>query len=174
MTEDFPAEFLKLPSLLTPAQKEKFGTDWNNQYSNGSLNVYGITPTVIKNDHIVNYLVLQGLNLNINPASTSIKFIPVANATGVGEIDCLGFQTVANGQTMIVSVYGDSLQAGTQYNLMIRTSSPMPQVHRTTSSINIVNTINSIDVSKLKWETKTYTGGQEGSVFTTNGGMFNL
>ncbi len=173
MTEDFPAEFLKLPSLLTPAQKEKFGTDWNNQYSNGSLNVYGITPTVIKNDHIVNYLVLQGLNLNINPASTSVRFIPVSNATGVGEIDCLGFQTVANGQTMIVSVYGDSLQAGTQYNLMLRTSSPMPQVHRTTSSINIVNTINSIDVSKLKWETKAYTGGQEGSVFTTNGGMFN-
>ncbi|UTX50095.1 hypothetical protein [Chryseobacterium sp. MA9] len=170
--EDFASEFLKLPSLLTLAQKEKFGTDWNNQYSNGSLNVYSITPTVIKNDHVVSYLVLQGLNLNINPASTSIRFIPVANAVGVGEIDCLGFQTIASGQSMIVSVYGDSLQAGTQYNLVIRTSSPMPQVHRTTSSINVAGTIDSIDVSNLKWETKTYTSGQEGSVFTTNGGMF--
>lgn len=171
--EDLSSEFLKLPSKLTPEQKEKFGIDWNNQYSNGNLNVYSITPTVIKNDHVVRYLVLQGLNLNVNPVSTSVRFIPIGNAVGTGEVDCLGFQTFADGKSMIVSIYGDSLQPGNQYNLMIRTSTPIPQVHRTNSSINVVDNINNIDVSNLKWETKAYTNGQEGNVFTTNGGMFS-
>ncbi|KFF26799.1 hypothetical protein [Chryseobacterium vrystaatense] len=170
--EDLPSEFLKLPAKLTKAQKEQFGIDWNNQYSNGNLNVYGLTPTVIKNDHIVRYFVLQGLNLNVNPAFTSIKFIPVGNAIGTGEIECLGFQTFANGLSMIVSVYGDSLQPGNSYNLVIRTTNPTIQVHRTTGSINVVDTINNIDISGLKWETKSYTPEQEGNIFNINGGLF--
>ena len=171
-TEDLPSEFLKLPAKLTKAQKEQFGTDWNNQYSNGNLNVYGVTPPVIKNDHIVRYFVLQGLNLNVNPAFTSIKFIPAGNAIGTGEIECLGFQTFANGLSMIVSVYGDALQSGNKYNLVIRTTNPTIQVHRTTGTINVVDTINNIDISGLKWETKSYTPEQEGNIFNVNGGLF--
>ncbi|WP_153394367.1 hypothetical protein [Chryseobacterium vaccae] len=170
--EDLPSEFLKLPAKLTKVQKEQFGIDWNNQYSNGNLNVYGLTPPVIKNDHIVRYFVLQGLNLNVNPAFTSIKFIPAGNAIGTGEIECLGFQTFANGLSMIVSVYGDSLQSGNKYNLVIRTTNPTVQVHRTTGSINVVDTINNIDISGLKWETKSYTPEQEGNIFNMNGGLF--
>ncbi|KPE53042.1 hypothetical protein [Chryseobacterium indologenes] len=171
--EDLPSEFLKLPAKLTKAQKEQFGIDWNNQYSNGNLNVYGITPPVIKNDHIVRYFVLQGLNLNVNPAFTSVKFIPVGNAIGTGEIECLGFQAFANGLSMIVSVYGDALQSGNKYNLVIRTTNPTIQVHRTTGVINVVDTINNIDLTGLKWETRSYTPGQEGSIFNVNGGVFN-
>ncbi len=74
---------LALVQSFSQVQKDTLGTAWNNQYSNGSLNVYSITPTVLKNDHIVRYLVLQGLNLNVNPLSTSVKFIPVGNALGL-------------------------------------------------------------------------------------------
>lgn len=165
-------DYLALVQSFTAAQKESIGTAWNSQYSNGSLNVYSITPTVMKNDHIVRYLVLQGLNLNVNPASTSVKFIPVGNALGVGEIDCLGFQTFADGKSMILSAYGDSLPAGIQYNIVIRTTSPTAQTHRTTSSINVVTNINSIDVGALVWQALAYTPGQEGAIFTTNGGLF--
>lgn len=164
--------FKKLPNILTIAEKEQFGISWNNQYSNGSMNVYSITPTVIKNDHVVRYLVLQGLNLNVNPATTSVKFIPVGNSIGTGEIDCLGFQTFADGKSLIVSVYGDTLPADVQYNIVIRTTSPTIQTHRTTNSINVVTNINSIDVNNLAWQIKAYTAGQEGTVFTPNGALF--
>jgi hypothetical protein len=168
MYKDY-ADFIGLVNSLTQAQKDVIGAAWNSQYSNGSLNVYSITPTVMKNDHVVRYLVLQGLNLNVNPSMTSVKFIPLGNAIGTGEIDCLGFQTFADGKSMIVSVYGDSLPSGIQYNLIIRTGS---QTHRTTSSINVVTNINNIDVNSLNWQTKAYTAGQEGTVFTSNGGLF--
>ncbi|KPH15013.1 hypothetical protein [Chryseobacterium sp. ERMR1:04] len=171
--EDLSTEFLKLPSILTSTQKEQFGIDWNSQYSNGSLNVYSITPTVMKNNHVVRYLVLQGLNLNVNPTTTSIKFIPIGNAIGIGEINCLGFQTFADGKSMIVSIYGDSLQPNTQYNLMVRITSPTVQVHRTTSFVNVVSNIDSIDINTLTWETRAFTAGQEGNVLTTNGGLFS-
>lgn len=165
-------DHLALIQSFSQVQKDALGSAWNNQYSNGSLNVYSITPTVMKNDHIVRYLVLQGLNLNVNPLSTAVKFIPVGNALGVGEIDCLGFQTFADGKSLVVSAYGDSLQAGIQYNIVIRTTSPTTQTHRTTSSINVVVNINSIDVSNLNWQVKSFTSGLEGTIFTTNGGLF--
>lgn len=163
----------KLPNILSQAEKEQFGIAWNNQYSNGSLNVYSITPTVIKNDHTVRYLVLQGLNLNLNPAATSVKFIPVANSIGTGEINCLGFQTFSDGKTMIVSVYGDSLPPGVQYNLIIRTTSPIIQTHRTTSYISVVSNLDNIDLNQLGWQKKAYTDGQEENIFTTNGAIFS-
>lgn len=166
-------DYLALIQSFSSIQKEALGTAWNGQYSNGSLNVYSITPTVMKNDHVVRYLVLQGLNLNVNPATTSVKFIPIGNSIGTGEIDCLGFQTFADGKSMVVSIYGDTLTAGIQYNIIIRTTNPTTQTHRTTSSINVVTNISSIDVSNLNWQVKAYTSGQEGTIFTTNGGIFN-
>ncbi len=69
-------------------------------------------------------------------------------------------------------MYGDSLPAGIQYNIVIRTTNPTSQTHRTTSSINVVTNINSIDVNNLNWQVKAYTAGQEGTIFTTNGGLF--
>ncbi len=73
---------------------------------------------------------------------------------------------------MVVSAYGDSLPAGIQYNIVIRTTNPTAQTHRTTSAINVVTNINSIDVNNLNWQVKAYTAGQEGTIFTTNGGLF--
>ncbi|AKK74428.1 hypothetical protein OK18_19040 [Chryseobacterium gallinarum] len=166
-------DYLALIQSLSPIQKENIATVWNGQYSNGSLNVYSITPTVIKNDHVVRYLVLQGLNLNVNPATTSVKFIPVGSAIGTTEVDCLGFQPSADGKSMIVSVYGDTLTANTQYNVIIRTTSPVVQTHRTTSNINVVTNIDSIDVSAINWQRIAYTSGQENTIFTTNGGLFS-
>lgn len=157
---------------FTTAQKENLAQAWNNQYSNGLLTVYSITPTVMLNDHTVKYLVLQGLNLNVNTAATSVKFIPVGNAIGVGEIDCLGFQTNADGKSMTVSIYGDSLAPNMQYNIIIRTTLPNAQTHRTTSSINVVTNIGNMDVSTLTWQKKAITPGQEGTIFMTNGGNF--
>lgn len=164
---------LALIQSFTQAQKDSLGSAWNGQYSNGSANVYSITPTVIKNDHVVRYLVLQGLNLNVNPTSTSVKFIAVGNPIGTGEIDCLGFQPSADGKSMIVSVYGDSLIANTQYNVIIRTISPIVQTHRTTSSINVVTNIDSIDITSINWTKTAFTTGQENTIFTTNGGIFS-
>ncbi|PWN62319.1 hypothetical protein [Chryseobacterium oncorhynchi] len=164
---------LALIQSFTPSQKDSLGSAWNGQYSNGSANVYSITPTVIKNDHVVRYLVLQGLNLNVNPTSTSVKFIPVGNPIGTGEVDCLGFQPSADGKSMIVSVYGDTLIANTQYNVVIRTISPITQTHRTTSSINVVTNIESIDISAINWSKVAFTSGQENTIFTTNGGIFS-
>ena len=164
---------LALIQSLTQLQKDTLGSAWNGQYSNGSANVYSITPTVIKNDHVVRYLVLQGLNLNVNPTSTSVKFIPISNATGTGEIDCLGFQPSADGKSMIVSVYGDTLTANTQYNVVIRTISPIAQTHRTTSKINVVTNIDSIDITAISWTKTAFTAGQENTIFTTNGGIFS-
>ncbi len=165
--------FLNLVNTLSQSQKDAIGSTWNAQYSNGALNVYSITPTVIKNDHVVRYLILQGLNLNVSPLSTTVKFIPVGNALGSGEIDCLGFQTFADGKTMIVSIYGDALPAGIQYNIVIRTTSPIVQTHRTTSFVNVASSINNIDISNINWTKLAYTAGQENNIFTTNGGLFS-
>lgn len=166
------ADYETLVTSFTTAQKDRLGQIWGNQYSNGSLNVYSITPTVMLNDHTVKYLVLQGLNMNVNPASTSVKFIPVGNAVGIGEVDCLGFQTSSDGKTMTVSIYGDSLAPGKQYNIIIRTTLPNAQTHRTTGSINVVTSIGNIDVSTLTWQKKAITPGQEDQIFMTNGGNF--
>jgi hypothetical protein len=165
--------FKKLPAVLTQAEKEQFGISWNNQYSNGALNVYSIAPNIFKNDNAVKYLVLQGLNLNVNPAFTSVKFIPVGNTIGIGEIDCLGFQTSADGKSMIVTIKGNALQGGSQYNIIIRTTSPTIQTHRSVSFVNVVGNINNIDISAITWETKAYTAGQENTIFSTNGGLMS-
>jgi hypothetical protein len=153
---DFKTEFLTTPSTLTQAEKEAFGTAWNDQYSNGALNVYSITPPIINRDNTVKYIVLQGLNLNVNPTTTSVKFIPTVNALGVGEIDCLGFQTQADGNSMIVTIIGDSLADMTDYNIVIRTISPTTQTHRTTSIITVTSMINSFDLSTITWQKKIY------------------
>ncbi|KFF22368.1 hypothetical protein [Chryseobacterium sp. JM1] len=165
--------FKKLPGILTQTEKEQFGISWNNQYSNGALNVYSIAPNIFKNDNTVKYLVLQGLNLNVNSAFTSVKFIPVGNVIGIGEIDCLGFQTSADGKSMIVTIKGNALQGGSQYNIIIRTTSPTIQTHRSVSSVNVVGNINNIDISAITWETKAYNPGQENTVFSTNGGLMS-
>ncbi|WP_312395752.1 hypothetical protein [Chryseobacterium sp.] len=172
MKENLLTEYLSLPTALTVAQKEQFATAWNNQYSNGQINVYSISPAIIKNDHIVRYLVLQGLNLNLNPSTTSVKFIPVANTLGLGEINCLGFQPSADGTSLMVSIYGDSLQAGIQYNIVIRTTTPTQQTHRTQSNVNVVTNINSIDTSSLGWTKIAYTPNQADVILSTNGSLF--
>lgn len=169
MVEDLPTEFLKLATLLTPTQKEQFGIDWNNQYSNSAMAVYSITPPIIKYENTVKYIVLQGLNLNVNPAATSVKFIPEGNTLGTGEIDCLGFQTFVDGRSMIVTIYGDSLSDGTNYNIVIRTTAPNIQTHRTTSVITVSSATNNFDLSTIMWQKKIYNDATNSGVFGTAG-----
>lgn len=164
--------FKGLPSLLTQAEKDAWGTAWNNQYSNSALNVYALTPIIHKNDNNVKYIILQGLNLNVNPANTSVKFIPVGNALGVGEIDVLGFQTFADGKSIIVSLYGNALTLG-QYNIVIRTTSPIVQTHRTAPSFEIVSNLNEILTSGLVWGKKIL-GDVETSKFGASGSSFSI
>lgn len=160
---------LQLPNILTAAEKEQFGLAWNNQYSNAALNVYSITPSVLKHEHTVKYLVLQGLNLNLNPANTSVKFIPQENQLGVGEVDCLGFQTFADGKSMVVTLYGDSLSANQNYNIVVRTSTPTVQVHRTTSIITVSASSNNFDLSTIVWSKKIYNNLTNDGVFGNAG-----
>ncbi|MBL1221716.1 hypothetical protein JET18_12770 [Chryseobacterium sp. L7] len=160
---------LQLPNVLTAAEKEQFGLAWSNQYSNGSLNVYSITPSVFKHEHTVKYLVLQGLNLNVNPVNTSVKFIPQENQLGVGEIDCLGFQTFADGKSMVVTVYGDALSAGQSYNIVIRTSTPIVQVHRTTSLVTVSSSSSNFNLSSIVWSKKIYNNAVNDGVFGNAG-----
>ncbi|MDR2234718.1 MAG: hypothetical protein LBE92_01215 [Chryseobacterium sp.] len=160
---------LQLPNVLTSAEKEQFGQAWNNQYSNGALNVYSLTPSVIKREHTVKYFVLQGLNLNLNPANTSVKFIPQENQLGIGEIDCLGFQTFADGKSMVVTIYGDALLAGQNYNMVIRTSTPVVQVHRTASFVTVSASSNNFDLSSIVWTKKIYNNIANDGVFGNAG-----
>ncbi|WP_131724382.1 hypothetical protein [Chryseobacterium indologenes] len=160
---------LQLPNVLTTAEKEQFGLAWNNQYSNGALNVYSITPSVIKHEHTVKYLLLQGLNLNLNPTNTSVKFIPQENQLGIGEIDCLGFQTFADGKSMVVTVYGDALPAGQNYNIVIRTSTPIVQVHRTAGVVMVSASSNNFDLSSIIWSKKIYNNVANDGVFGNAG-----
>lgn len=160
---------LQLPNVLTTAEKEQFGLAWNNQYSNGALNVYSIIPSVLKHEHTVKYLVLQGLNLNLNPANTSVKFIPQENQLGVGEINCLGFQTFADGKSMVVTVYGDALPADKNYNIVIRTSTPIVQVHRTTSLVTVSSSSNNFNLSSIVWSKKIYNNLTNDGVFGNAG-----
>ena len=166
---DFKTEFLNTPSTLTQSQKEAFGTAWNNQYSNGELNVYSITPPIIKRENLVKYMTLQGLNLNVNPSNSSVKLISTANALGVGEIDCLGFQTQADGKSMIVTIIGDSLEDMTDYNIVIRTISPTTQTHRTTSVITVTSMSNNFDLSTITWQKKIYNDLVNDGVFGSAG-----
>ncbi|WP_326981791.1 hypothetical protein VUJ46_16360 [Chryseobacterium sp. MYb264] len=161
--------FLNMPSLMTAAEKEQFGLAWSNQYSNSSLNVYSITPPIIKHEHTVKYFVLQGLNLNVNPANTSVKFIPEGNTLGAGEISCLGFQTFSDGKSMIVTVYGDALAAGVNYHIVIRTSTPIVQVHRTTSIITVTSVTNNVDLNAIVWTKKIYNDLPNDGVFGSAG-----
>jgi len=161
--------FLSMPALMTAAEKEQFGLAWSNQYSNSNINVYSITPPIIKHEHTVKYFVLQGLNLNVNPANTSIKFIPEGNALGTGEINCLGFQTFSDGKSMVVTIYGDALSAGLNYNIVIRTSTPVVQVYRTANIITVASLTNNVDLNTIVWTKKIYNNQTNDGVFGNAG-----
>ncbi len=156
--------FKLLPNVLNSAEKESFGIAWNDQYSNGNIQVYSISPPVFKYDDEIKSILLDGINLNLNPNTTQIKLIPKSNANGDGETDIIGFSCDPYGKWLIIDFMGNSQPIG-EYNVIIRTTNPTIQVYRSEEIVSCVNNLQFFDFTSVSWEKKLFNNAVNDSVF---------
>lgn len=156
-------DILKAPSLLTASQKSQLATNWGGQYSNSSPAIYSvISPPINNTTDEVAYIIVNGLNLNLNPDVTSIYFVKKEALTFLGDslipngIECLGYSTFSNGDKLLVTKEKNLLSLG-EYQIVIKTVvSGMPVIIRSAQNI-LVGNYQSIDLTNLGFDKVIYT-----------------
>jgi len=83
----------------TSTDRTAFLSALSSQYNSAQISVTSVYPPIIKYENVNKYFVLQGLNLNINPTESSVKFV---NQTTLQEYDCISFQAASDGKTLKV------------------------------------------------------------------------
>lgn len=128
----------------TSTDRTAFLSALSSQYSSAQISVTSVYPPVIKYENVNKYFVMQGLNLNINPTESSVKFV---NQTTQQEYDCISFQAASDGKTLTVLVNGQTLPNGI-YKIKIVSSG---KLFITNQTIEVLTNINYVDFSNLQW-----------------------
>lgn len=115
----------------------------------GSINVNLISPPIIQTQYDTNeYVLLRGVNLDLNPTAMSIQILDITQTTVVATIPNNQIQLSANGLELVFFYNFHNFPVGT-YFLKITSG---VKTYITTLDLKFVDSVESINLNTITWE----------------------
>lgn len=139
--------------------------------SGGAINVNLISPPIIQNSFdSVEYVLLRGVNLNLNVLSMGIQILASDKTTVVANIPNNQIQLNASG-TELVFYYNFYQFSEGQFFIKIISGS---RTYISTLDINIVDMVENINMNNITWDVQYASGITPNIDDVAQGGNFNL
>lgn len=117
----------------------------------GAINVNLISPPIIQNQYDTDeYVLLRGVNLNLNPTSMSIQILDSNQTTVVATIPNNQIQLSANGLELVFYYNFHNFVVGTYF---IKITSGV-KTYITTLDLKVVESVENINLSAITWDLK--------------------
>ena len=142
-----------MPALLSDAEKTNWKTEMNGGWTTNTMSVGVISPQIInKNNNYNAWIILKGVNLNLNPTSFTVEIMNEAGTTVLVTVPNSQVQLYQNGTDLIFYYNFSTLNLG---NYKIRLWNGVAY-YTTSIFIKVVNNVINFDLSNLTWQTKIY------------------
>ena len=162
-----------MPSLLTEAEKTVWKTEMNGGWTTNSMSISSIFPPIIKNENENKFITLRGANLNLNPASFTVKIVSALSTP----LSLINVKTVPNNQVTLIDANTlnfyfnfntEGLLSG-EYKVVLNNG---VSEYLSLDSFEIVTEVNYIDLSTIAFNSKTYNDNPTLKMITSDGGGF--
>ena len=154
-----------IPSLLNETEKTVWKSEMNGGWTTDTMSVGLINPIVLKKFNAPQYINLIGANLNLNPASLSVKIV---NDIGDTEI-----ATIPNSQVQLNNTIGNSLLFWFNFkdlelaDYKIKLWNGVSE-YITPNTFKIVSDVQSIDMAGITWTLNNYLDKINSNVVISN------
>lgn len=154
-TADYNA-WLESLNAMTPAQSLQLAQLLNGgSGSIGDISVNLISPPIVQNqNNNIEYVLLKGVNLNLNALSSSIEILASDKTTVVATIPNNQIQNYASGTELIFYYNFFNFVEG-KYFIRITSGS---KTYITSIDLGVVQSVTNIDMTSITWE-KLYANG---------------
>ena len=163
MYRDFD-DYKALWTGLTDIQKNEIKTLANGGWTTATMSVFLINPVVVNNANNNKYVTLVGANLNLNPASFSIKIVDIS---GNFVADIPNSQVQVNnttGQNLTFYYNFSAIPVGT-YKLKLWNGAAD---YITPVTFRVADSLDNIDLSGVTWTALHYGGHTNENVISNN------
>lgn len=146
----FPA-FNNLVSGLTAQQALTISQLLNGSTGGGGgeISVNLISPPIIQSQYdTVEYILLRGANLNLNPTAMSIQILASDKSTVIATIPNNQIQLYANGLELVFFYNFHNFPIGTYFIKIVSGA----KTHITTLDIKVVESVETINLNPITWE----------------------
>ena len=162
-----------IPSLLNESEKTIWKTEMNGGWTTNTMSVSSIFPPIIKNENENKFITLRGANLNLNPASFTVKIVSGLSTP----LSLINVKTVPNNQVTLIDANTlnfyfnfntEGLLSG-EYKVVLNNG---VSEYLSLDSFEIVAEVNYIDLSTITFNSKTYNDNPTLKMITSDGGGF--